>query len=130
MSLSRFMCTGALGQQLVTSSSQTDSSNVKEDHSDVNPVFEEGADPFLLLAKEVGFGPEGGLEEETYTEWALFMSLIRSHYEQYLPIKTTEDDDRVTFGDELASGIDGVTGSFRRKNGIFSIFFKYRTVHC
>jgi hypothetical protein len=89
------------------------------------PVLEEGADPFLLLAREVGFGVEGSLGGNTSTEWALFMALLRSHYEQYLPIEGTKDNnDEVTFGRELVSGINGVTGFFRRKNGIVSAFFK------
>jgi hypothetical protein len=62
------MCTGAFGQELVTDSSQADGSDGNRDHSDTDPVFEEGKEPFLLLAKEVGFGVEGSLEENTSTE--------------------------------------------------------------
>jgi hypothetical protein len=42
--------------------------------SSAGPVLEEGKDPFLLLTKELGFGAEGSLEENTSTECTIFMS--------------------------------------------------------
>lgn len=120
-------CTGL---ELTFKSSQTGGSDGNEGDPDAGPVFEEGRNPFLLLAQEVGFGVKGSLEEDTSTEWTLLMCLLRSHYEAYLSIERTEDIGEVTFGDESTFGIGRITGSFRLKHGFASVFLKISPMAC